>query len=587
MELIGYWGVQDDPHIWERLSLLSRYTPAADIPGCAWAVSSSSGISEGMYQICDTQNTRLGVVIGWLAGYQVSSHTHTYQLRFTQVEAATEFIDRTWGAYAALTADAQRLVLQVDHVGFRTFYWMPYQSGIVFASRLAELIELAGHQPGFDWSYLGHYLIHGNLPTCATGLTGVSRLLPGRSLEVTSYDRNEHMRWTPFSVADASGRPPSPQSLRHRVDACVNTWAGDAETVYVELSGGLDSAVIAQSLVASGRRVIGGHFHHSESALADERSYARGIARHLGIELDVIDASQALPLTPVTSWRDRWDAPTATCAWQSLTAAHQKIAERHGCHVIMSGTGGDHVFVARPGWPWYLHDYLHNSGIRDASRQVVAVSWRTGIPMARLMEHLARWRLARHRGSSAPIASLSAGADWPVWLSREAVEPLTPPREVYGVARTALPAGKAAQAFELALLSCAIGVGRTGHYAARTAYPLVSQPLVELGLRTRVDAMIDAYRDRKLLRAAMCDRLPDQVVRRCDKGEHTATWQRGIRANVASVRELVGDGLLGQQNIIDRRNALDAVSTAALGHTGEMWPLVNLLCAELWLRSWS
>ncbi|WP_317495782.1 asparagine synthase-related protein [Haloechinothrix sp. LS1_15] len=551
-------------------------------------MSSGAADGEGVYRIRDTQGRQVGALLGWLSGHPVCPDTRTSQLTFVQVDAATAFIDRAWGAYAALTANAQRLVLQVDHVGFRTFFWMPYQSGIVFGSRLAELVELAGHQPGFDWSYLGDYLLHGNLPTTATGLTGVRRLLPGRRREVTMHERNEYVRWTPLAIAaDASGRAPSPQSLRHWVDTCVDTWAGDAERVYVELSGGLDSAVIARSLVASGRRVIGGHFHHPESALADEHTYARSIAHHLGIELHVIDASEALPLTPVESWKDRWDAPTATCAWQSLTAAHQRLAERHGCRVIMAGTGGDHVFVARPGWPWYLDDHLHNAGIRDAFRQVVAVSWRTGIPIVALMTQLARRRLARRRGRSAPMEQLCPEVDRPLWLNREAVDPVVPSLAMQPASGAALPAGKAAQAVELTLLSCAIGVGHSGRRAARTAFPLLSQPLIELGLRTRLDAMIDAYTDRKLLRTAMRDHLPEQAVRRCDKGEHTATWQRGIRANLTSVRELVGDGLLAQQDIIDRRRALDAVSAAALGHTGRLWPLVNLLCAELWLRSWS
>lgn len=71
------------------------------------------------------------------------------------------------------------------------------------------------------------------------------------------------------------------------------------------------------------------------------------------------------------------------------------------------------------------------------------------------------------------------------------------------------------------------------------------------------------------------------------KGEHTATWQRGLRANLPLARGLIADGAAAAAGIIVPKPALVALTAAALGHTGRLWPLVNLLSVELWIRSWT
>jgi hypothetical protein len=65
------------------------------------------------------------------------------------------------------------------------------------------------------------------------------------------------------------------------------------------------------------------------------------------------------------------------------------------------------------------------------------------------------------------------------------------------------------------------------------------------------------------------------------------TWQRGLRANLPLARGLIADGAAAAAGIIDPKPALAALTAAALGHTGRLWPLVNLLSMELWSRSWT
>jgi hypothetical protein len=97
---------------------------------------------------------------------------------------------------------------------------------------------------------------------------------------------------------------------------------------------------------------------------------------------------------------------------------------------------------------------------------------------------------------------------------------------------------------------------------------------------------IDATADR-IRCGRRCAACSTELLDRTSKGEHTATWQRGLRANLLLARDLVADGTAAGAGIIDPKPALAAVNAAALGHTGRLWPLVNLLSVELWIRSWT
>jgi asparagine synthase (glutamine-hydrolysing) len=591
MELAGYWNI-DDADLRRQVASLGA---ECLLDGDGWAivaVSSGNDDTDMCIPVLDETGARRGLVVGRLAsgrGQDLPSRLRTEA--FTTVAGAGALTELVWGSYTAATVVGSghkgRLLAGGDPIGLRSCFWTRHRGGFVFASRMADLADFLGYQPGFDWDHLRGFLVHGELPVSTTGLAGINTVRAGTRIELDSCGTREHLVWSPFTFAASTGPRPSHEGLRRLVSDCVDKRAGEAETVYVELSGGLDSAVVAQALTASGRRVVGGHFHHGGSALADELDYARGVARLLGIEVEVIDVAEALPFTPVPGAGRRWDAPTGHLAWESLPGAHRRVAAEHGCTVSMSGAGGDHVFVARSGVPLYLHDYLLRLGLRSTLRDMLAFSRVRGVPLARLLADLGQWEAARRRGSPALLARILGEAESPAWLTRPA--PAAGPHAVEDLipASARLTAGKMGQALEMTLLACAVGTRHATVGPDRTVFPLLSQPLVELGLSTGMEALISATTDRILIRDAMAGLLPADLLARRDKGEHTATWQRGLRANIGLARDLVADGAAAAAGIIDPAPALAAVSAAALGHTGRLWPLLNLLSVELWIQSWT
>ncbi len=118
-------------------------------------------------------------------------------------------------------------------------------------------------------------------------------------------------------------------------------------------------------------------------------------------------------------------------------------------------------------------------------------------------------------------------------------------------------------------------------------YPMLSLPLVELALSAPATVLNAGGVDRAPLRDAMAGELPDEVIGRKTKGNYTGRYQRGLRQNFAVARELVVDGRLAERGMIDRTVATEHLRELALGHNDEVSPMLTLLCAELWLRSWT
>lgn len=112
----------------------------------------------------------------------------------------------------------------------------------------------------------------------------------------------------------------------------------------LELSGGLDSSILASSLQRS-RRPCSAATLVTPGRDADEREYARAVAEACGIELDEIplSVSDVDLLAPCALARV---SPGGFGMIAFIDRAHAAAADRNGAQAIVSGTGGDNVFCS-------------------------------------------------------------------------------------------------------------------------------------------------------------------------------------------------------------------------------------------------
>jgi asparagine synthase (glutamine-hydrolysing) len=116
--------------------------------------------------------------------------------------------------------------------------------------------------------------------------------------------------------------------------------------------------------------------------------------------------------------------------------------------------------------------------------------------------------------------------------------------------------------------------------------PLRSQPLMELCLRIPTYVMTRGAGDRLLVRRAFERELPALVVRRVSKGFVDEGFQAVVHHNIQFVRELLLEGKLVNEKILDRRKLEQCLSDGFLRGGPAQSELFAHICTEAWLRVW-
>jgi asparagine synthase (glutamine-hydrolysing) len=117
--------------------------------------------------------------------------------------------------------------------------------------------------------------------------------------------------------------------------------------------------------------------------------------------------------------------------------------------------------------------------------------------------------------------------------------------------------------------------------------PLMSQPLMETCLRIPTYILNTGGRDRAIARRAFEQELPREIFSRRTKGLIDSFLMQMLKDNLTFVRELMLDGLLVKEGLLDRRR-VEAVLEDRHSMVGpEATALVAYhLSTEAWLRSW-
>jgi asparagine synthase (glutamine-hydrolysing) len=111
---------------------------------------------------------------------------------------------------------------------------------------------------------------------------------------------------------------------------------------------------------------------------------------------------------------------------------------------------------------------------------------------------------------------------------------------------------------------------------------------MELCLRIPSYVWITGGRDRSIARRAFADALPHAVIRRTQKGLIDRYNRRMLDENAAFIGEMLLDGLLVKEGLLDRER-LGAYIRADASPAGFEYNEVlrQHLCTEIWLRRWA
>src|SRR3954453_12736668 len=200
-----------------------------------------------------------------------------------------------------------------------------------------------------DLGFAIHWLQFPYLRTAGTGIHGVRELVPGTEISLSQAGWSEQLSWTPW--AHACSAPPKRndgevrEELRSTAELAIAAQASGS-TVLLQLSGGLDSSIIAACLAQAGSRLAAVNFA-SRSADGDERHHARAVADQFGIPLcEILEEDLQFTIHPPGERRFR---PGSNPILVPLDEAVEKHRCEIGAELLVDGGGGDNLFCYLPG----------------------------------------------------------------------------------------------------------------------------------------------------------------------------------------------------------------------------------------------
>lgn len=551
---------------------------AQDAPGWTALVEARSGRANA-YRAADDRTLVIGALFdrtateqGEVADGVVSDGGEDFAVLCDQL------VTRCWGAYVALRVDPDDpscLDIFRDPIGMLDCVLWHGDGVQIVTSRPEPFIA---HAPpndlAIDWSRVAALLRFPGSVGDALPITGVEAVSPGIRLTLAQGTRRTTRLWAPAMFA-RHPVPSSPPSLPRLIDACIHAWRSSAQVAIAEVSGGLDSAIVAAGLTRAGRDVAGWFHYHAIDREGDERVYARAVAAHLDLLLHetlqdhhVIDAALMADV-PITL------RPNVA----SISVFHDRdLAGRGralGADTLLTGQGGDALFF-QPATPLIAADLWRDSRPWPAKAAAIAdlAGW-TGRSIWSVLGTALHARIA-------PIAI--ALPDYRVDLvARDMPRDDHPLRWLDDTADLA----PAKQLQILTLAACRAAFGGSWCASAMTVrHPLMSQPLLEHVLPISALDLTYGKRDRAMIRHAYAGRLPPILLERRGKGCLTPFFGRMLAASIPFLRDYLLGGVLDQHHLLDRDSLETVLDPDHVMRTNCYTEIFVVLLMERWARAW-
>lgn len=286
-------------------------------------------------------------------GHSFRGASDTEVLLSLYLDEGAAMLPRLNGIFAFAIWDERNrsLLIARDALGVKPLYVAQTSAGVAFASEIKALLRLTPPLTELDIDALQRYLTFLWCPGDATPLRQVRKVLPGEAVVIK--DGSVVNRWTWYELPVFR---PVGQDLAE-VEAVAGTVSALRGAVHRQLvadvpvgaflSGGLDSSAV----VAFAREqspdircftiaMEGG----KDQGQVDDLPYARRVARHLNVPLDVVTIDSRQMADDIEGLVEQLDEPLADPAPLNVLYI-SRLARQAGIKVLLSGTGGDDLFT--------------------------------------------------------------------------------------------------------------------------------------------------------------------------------------------------------------------------------------------------
>jgi asparagine synthase (glutamine-hydrolysing) len=486
-------------------------------------------------------------------------------------EGCLEKFNGMW-AFAIHDTVECSVFLARDRFGVKPLYMAETADELVFASEIKQLLPalpkvIANQGVLLEWMLLG-FENH----RAETMFQGVSSLSPGHWLRINLrdmttttrryYQLQDQTEFSSMGIAEATSKFLALLSdaikLRLRSDVRVGTC----------LSGGLDSSAIsaiASKLYKSesGLAFLGVHAKATESAI-DESRFAELVARRADIDLSIVCPSYedfcATLDEVVYTQEEPFGSPSMFMGWHVFQRARQQ-----NCPVMLNGQGGDEVLLG------YERYFAAMAAEQSLWRSIIA-----GLAQAR-NSRLSLATIFQHR---LYFTSTSLRRRWqarrtlllPEFVNRVDTSIIDRQAKAFASVRSL-------QRFEIEyqLPHLLRYEDRNSmRHSIETRLPFLDFRVVEAALSLPADYKIRSGWTKFILRCAMKDVLPDEVIWRRSKLGFEAPTNSWLSEGKDLVREsIAGSAIIS--TITNRPKLLKSLDSMSLK---QRWMLLNLATWE-------
>lgn len=505
-----------------------------------------------------------------------------------------------WGSYVLFLKDLDKddLVIFRGPMAVLPCFWVTFRTLTLVFSQVEDCVSLGLSTFSVNWDCIRVQAVGGDYLGQHTSLNELHQLICGEALHIRGEERVSEAYWAPPSISaspSVTDMPSAALVLRQVAETCVRAWVSLHRTCLIRLSGGLDSSIVlaCAKQASSDTELICVHFW--SGGPGDERIYARGMARASNIELLEYERDSDVDLRRFLTCSLTGNPPVHFTAYDEEPRLIA-LAKRRSATGIFSGEIGDDLFGHAP-FAGCLLQALHSAGAgRRFARAALDYAslrrlslWET---LSQLLE-FRRFQRATEYWSpyrftkfiDMPYADSLASRDciyeYETSLIRRYIHPWF--RNV-----RKLPAGS------LMLIRSMIAATSTRFHSPfggadgdLFATPLASQPLIEAFWRIPSQLHFDGGESGAVARAAFASALTNDVLYRGTSKATPGRWaQEVIARNRPLLRELLLDGILASQRILDRKKLEEALSGEVTTSQVLVADLLIQLYIECWLRGW-
>ena len=465
-----------------------------------------------------------------------TTETDTEVLVHLYEEHGPAFVERLQGmfAFALWDADDQRLLLARDRMGIKPLLLADDGAEIAFASELPALLESGVDHGGIDERAVSEYFAFGHVPAPRTVFENVRKLQPGERVVVDAEGVTSDRFYTPTIERRDPTFEQAVDELRTRVESAVEKRLMSDVPLGAFLSGGIDSSIVVGTMADLMDDPVRTFTVGFEQSLFDESWAAQEVADYHGTDHTEFTVTPEEVRDAIPTVLDRLGEPFAD---QSLLPTYVVSRETsNDVKVALSGDGADELFA---GYSKYRGEYYsrHYRRLPKTLRRDLIAPAVNGLEASRSGRRGEFVRKAQKflRGDVDNVADrhfewdriLTDGAGQALRGTDPAATGRERMREEHRSAETLLPENRQDDMSRVLAVDTRFGLPNqilhktdlaSMYNSLEVRVPFLDTAVVEYAMSLPSEYKITRSEQKRVLKRAFEDRLPDDILARDKQG---------------------------------------------------------------------